>query len=543
MTVAGVLLATTLVFPLVLALICVKLRTPAGVLPLLVLAPLPGLLAAIFAPDGMLVLAPAPMRLTLALDSPGAVLLGGASFLWMCAGLYACSSMREDLGVRSFAIGWLMTLAGSLGIFLVADIASFYLVFALVSLSAYGLVTHEGTPRAARAGLVYMILAIVGEAFLLLAFVMLSTVTQQGNPQIADAVSMVSVSPWRDAIVCLLVLGFGLKMGLFPLHVWMPLAHPVAPTPASAVLSGIVVKAGVIGLIRFLPLDSGLIVWGTVLMALGFGTAFYAVAIGIVQQHPKTVLAYSTISQMGFIAAILGAGLAAGDGIAGLLAAFYALHHMLVKGALFLGVGVAASMGRRRFPAVLLVCAILSLSLAGLPFTSGALAKFAAKNLFGAEFASAFATLSAIGSALLMMHFMHLLSGYGRPEADIAPPRGVVLPWAFVAGASIIVPLALFEPVTGYAVSATLALPALWKSAAPIFLGGVFALLLRRYGGRLPAIPEGDIVVIAETAVPGFLRFSDALGRADVFLRRWPVAGILLLGVALALGVALSRIS
>src|SRR5690606_9044183 len=118
-------------------------------------------------------------------------------------------------------------------------------------------------------------------------------------------------------------------------------------------------------------------------MIIGLGTAFYAVIVGVVQQHPKTVLAYSTVSQMGFVAALVGAGLAAGDAAAGPLAAFYAVRHMLVKGALFLGVGIVAATGRNRLLVILIPCAVLSLSLAGLPFTSGALAKFAGKELFG----------------------------------------------------------------------------------------------------------------------------------------------------------------
>ena len=88
-------------------------------------------------------------------------------------------------------------------------------------------------------------------------------------------------------------------MGLVPLHVWLPLAHPAAPMPASAVLSGAIIKAGVIGLIRFLPFDGALPDWGAVLTAVGLLTAFYGVAVGITQANPKTVLAYSSVSQMG----------------------------------------------------------------------------------------------------------------------------------------------------------------------------------------------------------------------------------------------------
>ena len=147
--------------------------------------------------------------------------------------------------------------------------------------------------------------------------------------------------------LALLILGFGLKIGLVPLHVWMPLAYTAAPIPAAAVLSGAAVKAGVIGLIRFLPLRAALPGWGEALAALGLFSAFYGVAVGITQHNPKTVLAYSSVSQMGLIAAVLGMGLAAGDKASALAAAFYAAHHVLVKGALFLAVGVVAATGAR----------------------------------------------------------------------------------------------------------------------------------------------------------------------------------------------------
>ncbi len=142
------------------------------------------------------------------------------------------------------------------------------------------------------------------------------------------------------------MLGFGAKIGLVPFHIWMPLAYRAAPIPAAAVLSGAAVKAGVIGLIRFLPLDVATPEWGEALVVAGLFSAFYGVAIGITQRNPKTVLAYSSVSQMGVIAAVFGMGLAVGDGDAALFAGFYAAHHTLVKGALFLAVGVAA--GDRR---------------------------------------------------------------------------------------------------------------------------------------------------------------------------------------------------
>src|SRR5690606_8688590 len=141
-----------------------------------------------------------------------------------------------------------------------------------------------------------------GEAFLLVAFVLLAAAAPEGSLLIDDAVARLASSPWRDITLTFIVLGFGLKIGLVPLHVWMPLTYSAAPIPAAAVLSGAAVNAGVIGLIRFLPFDTALPTCGGIIATVGLLSAFYGVAIGITQRNPKAVLAYSSVSQMGFVA-------------------------------------------------------------------------------------------------------------------------------------------------------------------------------------------------------------------------------------------------
>ncbi|MFT0860822.1 complex I subunit 5 family protein [Ancylobacter sp. G4_0304] len=533
LNVAGLLLLAAPGLPLAMLASALWRGPRARLMSLLPFAPLPALLAALLAPGGALVLAPDPLRLTLALDLPGAMLLGGAALLWSLAGFYAASYMARDARRAGFAAWWLATMAGSLALFLVADLASFYLAFSLASLAAYGLVAHERTPAAGRAATLYMVLALLGEAFLLMAFVMLATGQATGNPMIAEAVAGLPTSLWRGAILTLLILGFALKMGLVPLHVWMPLAHPVAPMPASAALSGIIVKAGVIGLIRFLPFEAGLEATGAVLVGLGLFTAFYAVGVGVTQHHAKVVLAYSTVSQMGVIAAVLGAGLALGDARTGTLAAYYALHHLLVKGALFLGVGVAAG---RALPWQRAIMALLALSLAGLPFTSGMLAKYAVKDLFGDGPVLLLVTLSATGSTLLMLHFLRRLA-----LAPDAKPAGAPLlaPWLGVAAASLLVPWALFPAASGYGFGAVFTASALWKATWPLLLGALLFLPLLRLRDRLPRIPEGDAVVLGAALLPLAQRASIAAERLDDWIRRWPVAGALLVLVILLLGAAL----
>jgi formate hydrogenlyase subunit 3/multisubunit Na+/H+ antiporter MnhD subunit len=542
MTGTGVLLAATVLFPLLLAgarVLWPGFRDRA--VDSLFLAPLPGLACALFGQEGAEMSLVPPLRTVLRLDESGAILLGGAALLWSAAGLYAAVTMKRERKLADFAGWWLLTLAGSLGVFIAADEAGFYLAFGLVSLAAYGLIVHDGTPRARRAAAVYMVLALVGEAFLLLAFVMLAGVTDSFNPLIANAVALLPGAATAQWIIALLVLGFALKMGLVPLHVWLPLAHPAAPMAASAVLSGVVVKAGVIGMIRFLPLGDAFAGWGVALAAQGLITAFACALIGVTQAAPKTVLAYSTVSQMGLVAVILGAGLAAGDAGAGEAAAFYALHHMLAKGALFLGVGIAATTAPSRLRPVLVVSALLGLGLAGLPLTGGAFAKLAMKPGLGGGSIALLATLAAAGSTMLMLHFVSCLSQAGSSDRTAAPHPAQRAAWLIVALASVVWPLALFPGIADKAAGDLFSLKSLAGLLWPIVLGVAGFVAVGRAGDRLPRIPEGDVIVLAERGGPLLGRVGRLAEDVDRILSRWSVASLLALGLVLAFSGALWR--
>lgn len=536
---ADALLVAAFATPLAMLLACLSRAARARMPALLALAPAPALAAAVFAPAGApLVLFRPPLRTTLMLDAPGAMLLGAAALLWIVAGAYAASYLRGEPNAGRFVEWWLLTLSGSLGVFMAADLISFYLTYSVVSLAAWGLIVHDGTSDGRRAGGVYLALAVLGEAFLLMAFVFIAIATPNGSLLIRDGVAALAASPWRHATLTLLLLGFGLKIGLVPGHVWMPLAYRAAPFPAAAALSGAAVKAGVIGLIRFLPFGLAMPSWGEALAAAGLLSAFYGVALGITQDDPKTVLAYSSVSQMGLLAAAMGMGWAAGDAGAPTGVSFAAAHHVLVKGGLFLAIGVAAA-GRPRLWPVLLPAAVLALGLGGLPLTGGALGKLALKAVLGNGLAGALANLAAVASTLLMLHFLRRLAATGR-DAPKTAPIGLAAPWLAAAFAALAVPWALFPMAGSGPRLAALGPAALWGAVWPVLLGAAVAYAVWGSRMRIPRAPPGDIVVAGEAAVRAAVRRGAAIERLDERLRQWPVAGLALLALALLFAAALA---
>jgi formate hydrogenlyase subunit 3/multisubunit Na+/H+ antiporter MnhD subunit len=531
--VGPLLLAATVAVPLLFLAACLSGRLRSAVLALHCVAPIPALGAAIFAIAGGPFAVDWPaLRMSLKLDLPGALILAAASLLWIVVGAAVFSGEARKPNER-FTVSWLLTLTGSLGVFVAADLLTFYLVYALVSIPAYELIVRGGSPSSRRAGGVYMAFTILGEALLLAAFALLAAGEPNGSLRIDDVMAALPASPWRDGALALVIAGFGMKMALVPLNGWMPLTYTAAPIPAAAVLSGAAVKAGVIGLIRFLPFAAPLQGWGEALAAIGFVSAFYGVAIGITQQNPKTVLAYSSISQMGVIAAVVGMALASGDAGAPSKVAFTAANHVLVKGALFLAIGVAAATDLRRDRWPLILAALVALSLAGLPLTGGALAKLAAKGPLGDGVAASLANASAAGTALLMLHFVTRLAGTASWDEETEAPTAIVRFWPAIAIGAIFAPWLLY-PAVGNPLDAA-SVSTLWDGLWPILIGAALALALRRWGASLPRIPEGDTVVAAEAAFKASFALSGFFESLDARLRRWPAASLSLLAIALLL--------
>jgi formate hydrogenlyase subunit 3/multisubunit Na+/H+ antiporter MnhD subunit len=531
------LLVATLAAPLALLAACQSRHLRRHALAIQWLAPLPAIAAAFLAIWGAPVRLEAPaLRLSLSLDLPGAMLLAVAALLWMVAGFKGFADVREEPQGRIVA-SWLLTMSGSLGVFIAADLLTFYLVYALVSIPAYALVAQDNSAESMRAGGVYMAVTILGEAALLLGFAVLAAGEPNGSLRISDVLAALPNSPWRDGALFLIVAGFGMKIGLAPLNGWMPLAYTAAPIPAAAVLSGAAVKAGVIGFIRFLPFQVALPGWANVLALLGFFSAFYGVAIGITQQNPRTVLAYSSISQMGVIAAVFGSGIAAGDASTALVAAFYAANHVLVKGGLFLAVGVVVATSGRLRGLVLSLAAALALSLAGLPLTGGALAKLAIKAPLGDGAAAALGAASAAATTLLMLHFLICLVRTASQGGQATVSTGAVRLWVTFAISAILIPWLWYPAIGGFYADAFV-VAKLWGGLWPLLIGAALALARWRWGDRLPRVPEGDTIVVAEAAFNASLSLGTPFERVDACLRQWPAGSLSLMAAALILTAA-----
>jgi formate hydrogenlyase subunit 3/multisubunit Na+/H+ antiporter MnhD subunit len=450
------------------------------------LATLPSLAAALLVPAGSTVEVPwLLLGARLGLDPTSQVFLAFTAVLWLAAGLQAAAHMHRTPHAGRFRLYFLLAMSGNFGLIVGQDLVSFYFGFALMGLAAYGLVVHDGNDTVRRAGRVYLVMTLVSEVALFAGFLFLYQRTGTLTP------AMDHIAGAGALELGLLVLAFGIKAGLIGLHMWLPLAHPAAPVPASAVLSGAMIKAALIGWLRFLPLgQQSLPEWGAFLATAGAATALLALPLGIVQRDPKVVLAYSSVSKMGLM--VFGLGIAAvlpdlAPSVAVALA-FFAAHHGLAKGALFLGVGVVKS-SAKVWP--LMVLALPALVLVGAPFTSGALAKDLLKrSLVGApliweEILTWTLVLTALGSTLLMGRFlflMHLAAGSGGSKGTAS-----ALPWLGLVVISLGLPLVHGAP--SFDLSDTTLMLAAAVAASAVALRPP-AVLAKAVGW----VPPGDIL-------------------------------------------------
>lgn len=314
----------------------------------------------------------------------------------------------------------------SMALVVLADDAYVFMVaWETMALSSYFLVSSQHRiPEIRRAGFLYLLMAHIGALCILLSF----GVLQGGSWQFTfDAMRSARLTPfWASAAFLLAVLGFGAKAGLVPLHVWLPEAHPAAPSPVSAMMSGLMLKTAVYGVLRvgFDLSTRRLWWWGLLLLAIGLFSALFGAIFAAVQTDMKRLLAYSSIENIGLIFTALGLAVLFEAGNLRLFAALalsaaliHALNHSLFKSLLFLATGSVLhatkhrSLGKlggliRRMPWVATLALVGTLAIAGLPPLNGFISEWLLLQsfLFTPRIAHPFINmLVPLGAAVLVL--------------------------------------------------------------------------------------------------------------------------------------------
>ncbi len=424
-----------------------------------------------------------PLNLTFRVDSFSFIVALIACFVWLAATIFSLSYMEHEQNRGRFFSILLLTLSGTVGVPLAGDFLSLLLFFEIMSISSYVLVVHTQTDEAYSAGDLYLYLGVAGGMSILAGMALFYF--RNGTLAIAPATM---TAPGIDIVVpiaaILMIIGFGIKAGMAPLHIWLPRAHPVAPAPASALLSGVMIKTGAYGIIsvvnvmlipslgpsvaqhvsglytEFWSMVSGM---GYVIIWIGIVTMFMGVILAIIQENIKKMLACSSISQMGFILVGVGvAGYLKYEGAMGMAgASYHIINHALFKSALFLAAGVIAyKLGElnmyklgglwKKLPFTTLVVIIASLGIAGFPFFNG----YASKTLLHHALVEAYEhygvtalleaerifMISAAGTVLYYLKFIYLVF-LRRPPEELADsinkikgePRSMKLGMAMLA--------------------------------------------------------------------------------------------------------------
>lgn len=282
--------------------------------------------------------------LYLKLDGFRAIYGGIAALMWMMTTIFSREYFSHYRNRNRYYLFLLMTFGSTVGVFLSADLFTTFIFFEVMSMASYLMVIHDEKPAAMRAGDTYLAVAVLGGMVMLMGlFLLYNAVGTLDMDLLLEACEHYENKGVLYVAASLLLFGFGAKAGMFPLHIWLPKAHPVAPAPASALLSGILTKSGVFGI---LVIGSNIFLhdekWGFLILCIGVITMFLGAVLAVFSIDLKRTLACSSMSQIGFI--LTGAGMQGLLGHHNALAVrgtlLHMVNHSLIKLVLFMAAGV-----------------------------------------------------------------------------------------------------------------------------------------------------------------------------------------------------------
>nr|WP_312579885.1 proton-conducting transporter membrane subunit [Sedimentibacter sp.] len=264
------------------------------------------------------------------------------ALIWFLITIYSTQYLLSYKNRNRYYLFFMITYWSTLGIFMSNNFINLFTFFEIMSLSSYPLIIHDEDEYSHDAGKTYIIMAVSGGLILLMGLFLLYDYTQTLD---IDKIKFViqDIGNVKYVITGLLMIGFGVKAGMYPLHIWLPKAHPASPAPASAILSGVLLKTGIFGILitsEIMGLSDVYI--SVILLVLGFMTMFMGGFLAMFQRNIKRILAYSSMSQMGYI--IVGIALMGilheHKAIALYGTLYHIINHMIFKVLLFLSAGV-----------------------------------------------------------------------------------------------------------------------------------------------------------------------------------------------------------
>ncbi len=336
-------------------------------------------------------------------DMLGYIMLLITSILWFLVMVYAHAYMFKEKRCNRFFFFMALTYSSVLGTIVAGDLLTMFLFFEMMTITSYMLVTHGQNKESYQAGYNYIFMGLLGGFAIFGATAMMYYIV--GDLTFASAITTLNqhgnLKYW---IFGLLLFGFGVKAGMAPVHVWLPRAHPVAPTPASALLSGIMIKVGAFGVLRvatsfYFPEPGTLVdrfddIWltaetiGGVIIWVGIVTMAIGVFLALQQSNIKRMLAYHSISQMGYI--VMGIGVSLYLGYIGAMgysgSILHIVNHALFKSLLFMVAGSVYLHTKendmyklgglwKKLPLTAAVALVAALGISGIPLFNGFVSK------------------------------------------------------------------------------------------------------------------------------------------------------------------------
>ena len=363
--------------------------------------------------------------------------------------LYSAEYMGADEGQEKFYSMLVMMIGVMMGLGCATDLFNLWLWFEGMAISSYLLVAFYRTEKGAlEAGVKYLVQSAVGSVFVLLGITVV--LAQTGTLNLTEVSAQATLSPAFMAAGALFLIGFGVKVAMVPMHTWLPDAHSQAPSGISAMLSGVVIEAGLIAMLRALSGLAGMAVsWGVLLMGFGALNMLVGNLMALRQQQIKRLLAYSSLSHVGYMLIGLGVGVYGGEaaGLEG--GVFHMLTHGLMKGLAFLAAGAllwALHVARhdhspltrddlrgasKRYPLTAFALSVAVLALGGLPPLAGFMSKwqiFQAGALLQDGLVLFVVVFAGLNSVLSLAYYAPLVNLIYRKEPSEAVMEGLAVP-------------------------------------------------------------------------------------------------------------------